>query len=96
MRWAWLWQNVVDYWSLAHCWGWALGAWIATRWLKPPVVLVVAILLGISWEVVEASWVEAWLRFREPLGNRLADIVVDSLGAWFGVRMSVDSRKRLR
>ncbi len=22
----WLWQNVVDFWSLAHCGGWGLGA----------------------------------------------------------------------
>jgi hypothetical protein len=30
---SWLWQNVMDWWSLAHCWGWGLAAWVAAkRW----------------------------------------------------------------
>jgi hypothetical protein len=108
---SWAWQNLVDWWSLAHAWGWLLttyalaratrrlrfavaidrlGTPSGTRWQirvidRPTLILVCAVLAGIGWEVVEATWIEPWLHFREPWGNRLADIVLDALGAWVGI-----------
>lgn len=108
----WAWQRFVDWWSLAHAWGWAVGSYAAARltrrlrlalaidrygvveaWRwdvrvidRPTLILVLAVLVGVGWEVAEATWIEPWLHFREPLGNRLADIVFDALGAWVGVK----------
>ncbi len=108
---SWAWQNLVDFWSLAHAWGWCFGTYAvarvtrrlrfalaidrygveARRWDirvidRPTLILVAAVLVGIGWEVVEATWIEPWLHFREPWGNRLTDIVLDALGALAGVR----------
>jgi hypothetical protein len=106
-----LWQKLIDFWSLAHAWGWAAGTWPACRatrrlrlalaidhygaegdrWEvraidRPSLILLAAVLAGVGWEVVEATWIEPWLHFREPLGNRLIDIALDALGALVGVK----------
>jgi hypothetical protein len=122
----WAWQQLVDWWSLAHAWGWAFGTYsvarvtrrlrfalaidrlgfpnrgiAGTRWRirvvdRPTLILVCAVLAGIGWEVVEATWIEPWLHFREPWGNRLADVAFDALGAWVGLKTADRSVEEYR
>lgn len=93
----WAWQNYLDFWSLAHAWGWAAGSWAVAWWVRPlrrevSQIFVAAVMAGVLWEVVEASWIEPWLAFAEPWGNRVADVVLDALGAWVGLRTALDKQ----
>lgn len=77
----------VDPWSIVHlCFFFILSVY-ALR-LKIKSIILLAIVLGVGWEVIELLWVEKWLGFHEPWLNRGSDIIFDVLGAYLAVKVS--------
>jgi hypothetical protein len=76
----------VDAWTIYHTVGWAVAAFLAVRFgrLSPGLALVLAVLAGVGWELLEGAVVEPLLDFRECVTNRCIDVVVDFLGAFVG------------
>lgn len=82
-----LWSYALDLFTLLHAAGWAAGGFLAARrWrLSLLAVVVLALLGGVGWELLELGVVEHLLHFHEPIWNRwLTDPLADLLGAWLG------------
>lgn len=77
---------LLNLWSLSHFAIWfTAGRWTNLNW-------TVFFALSIAWECFE--WVidgQPWASFAvEPLENKLSDLVVNTIGFWFGRRLKVD------
>ena len=100
---------LLDPWTAVHFLGWGVGAAVAVRrWNRPAAVLVLGLLVGAGWELLEPLTAEAWWHFREPVYNRWGtDLLADGLGAWAGTTFrrrrkrglksfNVDNRRKRR
>jgi hypothetical protein len=79
----------VDLWSIWHALGWA-AATAALLWTGMPTrkALILVLLGGVCWELVEMFYVEQLLGFREPAWNRwLTDPIADASGALAGLAL---------
>ena len=78
---------LLNLWSLSHLLIWfSAGRWTTLRW---PLFVV----LSLAWECFE--WAidgQSWASFAvEPLENKIADVVVNTIGFWIGSRLRIDS-----
>jgi len=77
---------LLNLWSLSHFVIW----YSAGRWTK--ITWPLFFLLSISWECFE--WAvdgQSWASFAvEPVENKISDLVVNTIGFWFGSRLRID------
>lgn len=78
---------LIDWWSFAHMTGWFIvtALVISKTKLTLWVTVILAALVGVSWEVIELTIVEPALHFHEPWYNRwCTDLIFDTSGGLFG------------
>lgn len=80
---------IVDWFTLYHFLLWAAIGIALELKFKPALLelVLVGLILGVGWEVLELVTIEPWLNFHEPVLNRwLTDPIADVSGVYFGAK----------
>jgi hypothetical protein len=77
-------QYLFDTWSLIHFLGWGVATAFIPRMYVAKAILM-AVMIGTSWELFELAVAEPYLRFAEPWYNRwITDPIANISGAVMG------------